>query len=99
MSGMLKVNNKVLCELTVGAIREQPDKSHEYWIAISSTETDKGMWLDDVDVERYIKNRECEVKITGHNNAIGCEVGECKCGEMVRSLFNYCPWCGTKLGW
>ncbi len=41
----------------------------------------------------------CDVKVTGHNNAIGCEIGQCQCGEIVRSIFKFCPWCGTELGW
>lgn len=41
----------------------------------------------------------CEVKVIGHNNAIGCEIGQCQCGEIVKSVFKFCPWCGTELGW
>lgn len=39
------------------------------------------------------------VAITGHNNAIGCEVGNCRCGNLVRSIHKYCFECGQRLEW
>ena len=41
-----------------------------------------------------------EAIITGHNQAIGCKVGECpKCSTMARDYMNFCSECGQRLKW
>lgn len=41
----------------------------------------------------------CEPKYLGENTAVGCRIGECKCGNIVRSYHNFCNECGSKLDW
>ncbi|MCM1273210.1 MAG: helicase associated domain-containing protein [Clostridium sp.] len=40
-----------------------------------------------------------QVKYLGENIAIDCRVGQCKCGNIVRSYQKFCDECGTKLDW
>ena len=35
----------------------------------------------------------------GENTAIGCRIGKCQCGNIVRSYHDFCSECGTKLEW
>lgn len=51
--------------------------------------------IDDA-IEKQIPK---EVLITGHNNALGCDIGNCYCGNMVRSYMKYCDECGQRLDW
>lgn len=39
------------------------------------------------------------VKKDGYNDSVGYHVGECRCGAMVRSIYNYCNECGQSLDW
>ncbi len=40
-----------------------------------------------------------EPEYLGENRAIGCRIGRCKCGNIVRSYHNFCNDCGIKLEW
>ena len=41
----------------------------------------------------------CEPEYLGENTAIGCRIGKCKCGNIVRSYHDFCNECGVKLNW
>lgn len=41
----------------------------------------------------------CEPEYLGENTSIGCRVGRCSCGNIVRSYQNFCDECGIKLEW
>lgn len=40
-----------------------------------------------------------EPEYLGENTAIGCRIGRCSCGNIVRSYQNYCDECGIRLEW
>lgn len=48
---------------------------------------------------QLVKEEVTEVEITGENVAIGCKIGACKCGQMLRDYEKYCSECGRKLLW
>lgn len=50
-------------------------------------------------IEALEKQIPHEVTHIGYNYSIGYHIGDCKCGEMVRSLYAFCPDCGQKLEW
>lgn len=50
-----KLGDKILVELTVGAVTTRTDGEKEYFIATSDTETDKGMWIDETDLSYIVK--------------------------------------------
>ncbi|MCI8801075.1 MAG: hypothetical protein HFH88_14880 [Lachnospiraceae bacterium] len=35
----------------------------------------------------------------GENRGVGCRVGRCRCGNLVRSCHEFCSDCGVKLEW
>ncbi len=35
----------------------------------------------------------------GENKGVGCRVGQCRCGNLVRSYHKFCNECGVKLEW
>ena len=35
----------------------------------------------------------------GENRGVGCRVGRCRCGNLVRSYHEFCSDCGVKLEW
>lgn len=41
----------------------------------------------------------CVPEYLGENTAIGCRIGECTCGNIVRSYQKYCDECGIRLEW
>ncbi len=41
----------------------------------------------------------CEPEYLGENTAIGCRIGRCRCGNIVRSYHNFCSDCGGGLDW
>lgn len=41
----------------------------------------------------------CEPKFLGYNAPIGCRIGECSCGNIVRGYEKYCDECGVKFDW
>lgn len=41
----------------------------------------------------------CEPEYLGENTGVGCRVGRCKCGNLVRSYQNFCDDCGIGLEW
>ena len=41
----------------------------------------------------------CEPEYLGEDTAIGCRIGKCRCGNIVRSYHNFCNECGVKLDW
>ena len=41
----------------------------------------------------------CEPEYLEENRAIGCRIGRCRCGNIVRSYHNFCNDCGIKLEW
>lgn len=45
------------------------------------------------------QREEFEPEYLGENTAIGCRVGRCKCGDVVRSYQNFCAGCGVQLNW
>lgn len=40
-----------------------------------------------------------EPEYLGENAAIGCRIGRCRCGNIVRSYHGYCFSCGAGLAW
>lgn len=41
----------------------------------------------------------CKPEYLGENQAIGCRIGECQCGNILRSYQNFCGACGIELDW
>lgn len=41
----------------------------------------------------------CIPKYLGENPAIGCSIGECQCGNILRSYSRFCDVCGVKQDW
>lgn len=53
-------------------------------------------------INEKVENRKitiCEPKYLGENVVIGCRIGECNCGNIIRSYQNFCDQCGIKLEW
>lgn len=67
----------------------------------------KAKLLTDEEVDRWeelqqyqaIGTAVCEPEYLGENVPIGCRVGQCKCGNIVRSYQKFCDECGIKLDW
>lgn len=66
-------------------------------------EIGKTVFLAREEAEGALKEMEdsgvCEPEYLGENVSIGCRVGQCKCGNIVRSYQKFCDECGIKLDW
>lgn len=49
--------------------------------------------LREVDWELLLHPKSCEPKY------LGCRIGRCQCGNIVRSYHDFCSECGIKLEW
>jgi len=45
-----------------------------------------------------IKSCQADSSPSGTREAMDVSLEPCDCGEMIRSIYRYCPWCGKKNG-
>ncbi len=77
------------------------DDAHTYAMtAVRSPEVEI-LWkiLREVDWSALLYPKSCEPEYLGENTAIGCRIGRCQCGNIVRSYHDFCFECGNKLEW
>lgn len=77
------------------------DDAHTYAMTAVRSPEVENLWkiLREVDWSALLRSKSCEPEYLGENTAIGCRIGRCKCGNIVRSYHDFCSECGTKLEW